>query len=169
MSNVVATAADLRELVADSKADFDASPEELAKDWLRWFDKRGERFLTTAAKFGFTEATLDLPLPLAQTLYRSALRMLLKELRLRVPGCNCCLIEEEYEDQILFKVEISWAALRPKNTQTDSLLPSSAAPSPREPPCQSDTDQYCSRPGTPQTLLARDAQYTASDAPPQSH
>jgi hypothetical protein len=165
--SIVFTAKDLRALTKEAQEDSSMSPQDLAELWLYWFRKRGERYLSNAAKFGYTEVTLDLPLALARTLHKGSLRALLRELRQLVPGCSVCIVEEEYEGQILFKVEISWAA--PKSTQSDSSPPSSAAPSPPAQSSQSDTPQCCSTPETQQTSSEATPQCTAADAPPESH
>ncbi len=105
------TAKELRRINRDIDESEPLSNEELANEWLRWFEKRGERYLKSAASFGYTEITLDLPYELALSPPdKPVLRAMLKELREMVPGCAVCFIEEEYEGQNLFKVEISWKA-----------------------------------------------------------
>ncbi len=103
------SAKELRRIVNETIDDATLPAEDLAEGWLYWFQKRGERYLTSAAKFGYTEATLDLPKPLATTMNKPVLRALLKRVRELVPGCAVCIVEEEYEGAILFRLEISWA------------------------------------------------------------
>jgi hypothetical protein len=108
MPDHVITANELLSITTDALAAPDISIEDLVDDWLFWFEKRGERFLTTAAKFGYTSVALDLPLQLATKLERGALKRLIKKLALLVPGCDVSLLEEEYEGNTLYKVEVSW-------------------------------------------------------------
>jgi hypothetical protein len=109
MSDPVIAARDLRKINRSVDESEPLSNEELAEGWLQWFEKRGDRYLKSAAAFGYTEITLDLPWELAQSPPdKPVLRALAGSLRLLVPGCSVCFVEEEYEDQILFKVEISW-------------------------------------------------------------
>ena len=108
MSMSLLTAKELQSITARSTPDTQESADILLEDWLLWFDKRAERFLTTAAKFGYTETTLDLPIQLAKTLDKDIFTRLVKGLRTRLPGCSICIVEEDYEGSILFKVEISW-------------------------------------------------------------
>jgi hypothetical protein len=107
------TAAELLALTEKTRGDASIPPADLAEEWLYWFQKRGERFLTTAAKFGYTEVTLDLPLALARTMNKPVFKHIMLELKKLVPGSTPSIVEEEYEGEILFKVEISW---RPKPT-----------------------------------------------------
>lgn len=108
MPSTLYTAQELREIVQEVQQDAELSPEDLAEGWLLWFEKRAERYIKSAAQFGYTEVTLDLPLPLAKTLNKQVLKNLCKEVRAAVPGCAVCIVEEEYEGQTLYKVEISW-------------------------------------------------------------
>jgi hypothetical protein len=103
------TAKDLRKINRAIDESEPLSNEELAEGWLEWFEKRGERYLKSAAAFGYTEVTLDLPWELAQDPPdKPVLRGLAKSLRAMVPGCIVCFVEEEYEGNVIYKVEISW-------------------------------------------------------------
>ena len=105
----VMTAKDLRRINREIDESEPLSNEELAEGWLQWFEKRGERFLKSAAAFGYTEVTLDLPYELAQDPPdKPTLRALAAGLRPMVPGCTVCFVEEEYEGTTIYKVEISW-------------------------------------------------------------
>ena len=109
MPEIVLTAKDLRRINRDVDESEPLSNEELAEGWLQWFEKRGERFLKSAAAFGYTEVTLDLPYELAQDPPdKPTLRALAAALRPMVPGCIVCFVEEEYEGATIYKVEISW-------------------------------------------------------------
>ena len=108
MSNPVLRASELQQMTRDALEISAGTGEELVDDWLCWFEKRGERFLSSAAKFGYSSATLDLPLQLATKLEKAALKRLIKELVLLLPGTAVCLVEEEYEGQTLYKIEVSW-------------------------------------------------------------
>lgn len=85
--------------------------EDIVSDYVGWFKKRGERFLTTAAKMGYTEATLDLPYQLAQKIDKPAYKKLVTEIRELVPGCVVDIVEEEYNGATLYKMEISWKGI----------------------------------------------------------
>lgn len=121
---IVATAEELRGLTGKALEDIIFSAEDMAADWVRWFQKRGERFVTSAARFGYTEATLDLPRPLAVELNKPVLRELLKKVRELVPGCAVSIVEEECDEVTIHRLEISWAA-----QQKSQPKPPAAAPS----------------------------------------
>ncbi len=116
MPGHVISANELLSITTDALAAPDLPPEDLADEWLLWFEKRGERFLTTAAKFGYTSVALDLPLQLATKLERGALKRLIKKLALLVPGCDVSLLEEEYEGNTLYKIEVSWKPRQDRNS-----------------------------------------------------
>jgi hypothetical protein len=96
------------ELRALSKEDDTRTPTEIAEDWLYWFEKRGERFLTTAAKFGYSSVTLLLPFRIARQLDIPLYKSLVKEVESKVPGYKVSVIEEDYEGSIVYGLELSW-------------------------------------------------------------
>lgn len=98
------SAEELRSLIIEDTRE----PADIAEDWLYWFEKRGERFLTTAAKFGYSSVTLDLPSKLAYTLNIPLYNTILQGVRSKVTGCKVCVIEEDYEGSIIYKLEIAW-------------------------------------------------------------
>ncbi len=115
MGDILITSQELLAISEKCQAENNISPDDLVSDWLYWFQKRGERFLTTAAKFGYTEVTLDLPIQLARSMHKPAFKQLLIAVKELVPGSTPAIVEEEYEGQILYKLEISW---RPKQAPT---------------------------------------------------
>ncbi len=108
MPDILLSAEDLQAITTPSETPSEDELVVIADDWLYWLRKRGDRFLTSAAKFGYTEATLDLPLCLARTINKSVFRRLLRGTRDLLPGCTVSLVEEEYDGSILYKIEVSW-------------------------------------------------------------
>jgi hypothetical protein len=82
--------------------------EELLNDWFHWFFKYGERYLKDAASKGYSLATLDLPFQLARTFDKKLFATIVKDVKELVPGCGAAVVEEEYEGQTIFKIEVSW-------------------------------------------------------------
>ena len=110
MPPIILTADELRAMTQEAQKGGAPSPKELVEDWLHWVAKRGERFLTSAARFGYTEATLDLPYQLARQINTDLFRQLSRGLRDMIPGSKIFIVEEEYEGATLYKVEVSWAS-----------------------------------------------------------
>jgi hypothetical protein len=82
--------------------------EEALADWLKWFEKRGERILKSAAAFGHSFATLDLPLELSAELSKPIHKPLLLKVKELLPGCEASIVEEEYEGKTVFRLEVAW-------------------------------------------------------------
>ena len=108
MPDILFSAEDLQAITAVSELLSESELLEVADDWLYWLRKRGDRFLSTAAKFGYTEATLDLPRSLAISFNTSVFRRLLRGAQDLLPDCAVAVVEEEYEGAILYKIEVSW-------------------------------------------------------------
>jgi hypothetical protein len=67
-----------------------------------------ERILKSAAQFGYSVATLDLPIELSRSMDKSILKPLLTQLKELLPGATFCIVEEEYEGQTLYRLEVGW-------------------------------------------------------------
>lgn len=107
MPDSIITAEALRSMTSAALEDT-ATPDILVAEWLRWFAKRGERYLTTAANFGYFAVSLDLPIEIATELNPDIARTLLKGVRDLVPGSTVCIVEEDYEGELIYKLEIAW-------------------------------------------------------------
>lgn len=83
--------------------------EEAAEQWLSWFKKRAERILKSAAAFGHSYTTLDLPIELSLEVNKAIHKSLLQEIKKLLPDCKAAIVEEEYEGKVWYKVEVSWA------------------------------------------------------------
>jgi len=81
---------------------------DTAEGWLYWFSKRGDRYLKDAAKLGYTEAILDLPIELGQSSDRSLLLIIQRGVKELVEGCFVGFIEDEYDGKPVNKLFISW-------------------------------------------------------------
>lgn len=84
------------------------SQEDAVKVFVKWFGKKAERILTTAAKFGYSVATLDLPVELSLTLSKETFKPLLTQVKALLPGASFCIVEEEYEGKTLYRLEVRW-------------------------------------------------------------
>ena len=82
--------------------------DELADLWMRWFEKRAERYLKDAATKGWYEVTLDFPYDLSLGLDKANYSRIMKYVKKRLPGCDISIIEEEYEGDTVYKLEVSW-------------------------------------------------------------
>jgi hypothetical protein len=81
---------------------------ETAEGWLYWFSKRGDKYLKDAAKLGYTEATLDLPIEIGQTSDRAILLIIQKGVKELVTGCFVGFVEDEYDEKPIHRLFISW-------------------------------------------------------------
>jgi hypothetical protein len=82
--------------------------EEAAEQWLSWFKKRAERILKSAAAFGHSYTTLDLPIELSTELSKPIHITLLQGVKKLLPGCKTAIVEEEYDGKVWYKLEVSW-------------------------------------------------------------
>ena len=101
-------AAELQDIVKGIQSDENLPLLDIAEGWLHWFKKRGDRCLKDAAKLGYSEATLDLPIEIAQKFDLPALRLIQKELREFLEGFTVGFVEDEYEEKPLCRLHISW-------------------------------------------------------------
>ena len=101
-------AAELQDIVKGVQSDENIPVIEIAEGWLHWFKKRGDRSLKDAAKLGYTEATLDLPVEIGQSFNRAALLLILKGVKEVAEGCLVGFIEDEYDGKPLCRLVISW-------------------------------------------------------------
>jgi hypothetical protein len=106
------SAEDLREIVRSAQAD-KASLSDTADGWLYWFSKRGDRCIKDAAKLGYTEITMDLPIEIAQSIDRASLLTIQKGVKELLAGCFVGFVEDEYEGKPLCRLLIRWTALAP--------------------------------------------------------
>ncbi len=83
-------------------------PEAAAKEFIKWFTKRAERILKSAAQFGWSCATLDLPIEIAGEINKPIHKSLLHRIKELLPGCKPCLVEEEYDGKTIYRIEIAW-------------------------------------------------------------
>lgn len=104
------TASRLRGLTKDARA-ATVTDEELATDWITWFENSAKRALKAAAMFGYTNVTFDLPRQLGAAPEPNIpqLRRICRAVRRMVPGVTVTFIEEEYNDVMLTKIDLSWA------------------------------------------------------------
>ena len=85
-------------------------PEAAAAEFIKWFTKRAERILKSAAQFGYSCATLDLPIEIAGAINKPIHKSLLHQIKTLLPGCKPSLVEEDYEGKTIYHIEISWAS-----------------------------------------------------------
>lgn len=102
------TVEDLREIVRSAQAD-KASLSETTDGWLYWFGKRGDRCIKDAAKLGYTEITMDLPIEIAQSMDRESLLTIQRSVKELLTGCFVGFVEDEYNDKPLCRLLIRWA------------------------------------------------------------
>lgn len=99
---------ELRAIVKGVQEDAKLPLEEVADGWLYWFSKRGERILKDAAKLGYMEVTLDLPIEIAASFHEPALIIIRNELRKMLQGYIVGFVEDEYRGERLCRVLVSW-------------------------------------------------------------
>jgi hypothetical protein len=88
------------------------SLEEKNRKWMEWFVKRSEKMLSDTVRKGLFEMTLDLPYQPLDRSYWDSLKKLGRELKRKLPGCTLAFVEEEYEENVIYRLEISWKTLR---------------------------------------------------------
>lgn len=104
------TAKELQEIVESVQADEALPLADITEGWLHWFKKRGDRCIKDAAKLGYTEITMDLPIEIALTMDRVSLLTIQKTLRELLEGCFVGFVEDEYEDKPICRLLVSWSS-----------------------------------------------------------
>lgn len=99
---------ELRAIVQSVQNDAKLPLEEVADGWLFWFSKRGERVLKDAAKLGYTEVTLDLPIEIAMSFHEPSLILIRNELRKMLQGYTVGFLEDEYRGERICRILVSW-------------------------------------------------------------
>ena len=99
---------ELRAIVQSVQNDAKLPLEEVADGWLFWFSKRGERVLKDAAKLGYTEVTLDLPIEIAMSFHEPSLIVIRNELRKMLQGYTVGFLEDEYRGERICRILVSW-------------------------------------------------------------
>jgi hypothetical protein len=83
---------------------------DLITEWLEWFEKRGEKLLKETVKKGYFSLELDLPFQ-AKTKDECMLyKRIIRNLQYMLPNCDIQLTETEYEEYMVYKVEIDWSS-----------------------------------------------------------
>jgi hypothetical protein len=104
----IVSAKELKDILAQVHSDEKIPLIETAEGWLHWFKKKGDRYIKDAAKLGYSEVTIDLPIEIAQTLDRASLLLIQNSMKQLLEGCFVGFVEDEYEDRPLCKLLISW-------------------------------------------------------------
>ena len=104
----IVSANELREILDQVQSDEKIPLMETAEGWLHWFKKRGDRYIKDAAKLGYTEVTLDLPIEIAQSFDRPSLLLIQNSMKELLEGCFVGFVEDEYEDKPFCRLLISW-------------------------------------------------------------
>jgi hypothetical protein len=99
---------ELRAIVESVQNDAKLPLEEVADGWLYWFSKRGERVLKDAAKLGYTEVTLDLPIEIAMSFHTATLLAIRTGLREMLQGYTVGFLEDEYRGERICRILVSW-------------------------------------------------------------
>jgi hypothetical protein len=101
--NVEELQACVKEALADTSDMMDT-----AEGWLFWFRKRADRNLKEAAKLGYSEITMDLPIQIGQSFHTGALTLIQKTVRELLKGCFVGFVEDEYRGRPVARLYISW-------------------------------------------------------------
>ena len=104
------TAKELQEIVESVQADEVLPLADITEGWLHWFKKRGDRCIKDAAKLGYKEITMDLPIEIALTMDRASLLTIQKTLRGLLDGCVVAFVEDEYQGKPLCRLFVSWSS-----------------------------------------------------------
>jgi len=102
------SAGELCEILKSVQADEKIPLSDIVEGWLHWFKKRGDRCLKDAAKLGYSEITLDLPIEIAQSMDRPSLLLVQRRVKDMLEGCFVGFIEDEYQEKPLCRLYISW-------------------------------------------------------------
>jgi hypothetical protein len=104
----IVTAKELNDILTQVQSDEKIPLVDTAEGWLHWFKKRGDRCIKDAAKLGYSEVTIDLPIEIAQRFDRAALLLIQNSMKQLLDGCFVGFIEDEYENKPLCRLLISW-------------------------------------------------------------
>ena len=104
----IVSAKELQGILREVKSDNKIPLMEITEGWIHWFKKRGERCIKDAAKLGYSEITLDLPIEIAESKNKEALLLIKKELRKMLDGCFVGFVLDEYNEQEICRLLISW-------------------------------------------------------------
>jgi hypothetical protein len=104
----IVSAKELKEILAQVESDEKIPLIETAEGWLYWFKKKGDRYIKDAAKLGYSEITIDLPIEIAKTFDRASLLLIQNSIKELLEGCFIGFIEDEYKDKPLCRLLISW-------------------------------------------------------------
>jgi hypothetical protein len=104
----IVSAKELKEILTQVQSDEKIPLIETAEGWLHWFKKKGDRYIKDAAKLGYSEVTIDLPIEIAQTFDRTSLLLIQNCMKELLEGCFIGFIEDEYEEKPLCRLLISW-------------------------------------------------------------
>lgn len=100
---------DTLNLIVSTGSSDPINPIDLTLLWIRWFSKRGHKYLSDAAKNGYYEATIDLPYEIASIFHMPSLSLIKKNMAPLFPGCAIQFIEDEYMSKPICRLVISWA------------------------------------------------------------
>jgi len=116
---------ELQACVKESLADT-SSLVDTAEGWLYWFRKRADKNIKEAAKLGYSEITMDLPIQIGQSFDKEALILIQKSVRDLLKGCFVGFIEDEYEGKPVARLYISWrvdgSSKKDQKSQGQALL-----------------------------------------------
>ena len=104
----IVSAKELQEISAQVQSDETISLMETAEGWLHWFKKKGDRYIKDAAKLGYSEITLDLPIEIAESMDRKVLLFIQNTMKELLEGCFVGFIEDEYNEKPICRLFISW-------------------------------------------------------------
>jgi hypothetical protein len=104
--NVEELQACVKEALADTSSLLDT-----AEGWLYWFRKRADKNIKEAAKLGYSEITMDLPIQIGQSFDTAALTLIQKTVRELLKGCFVGFVEDEYGGRPVARLYISWLPL----------------------------------------------------------
>lgn len=104
----IVSAKELQDILTQVQSDDKIPLMEITEGWIHWFKKRGDRSIKDAAKLGYSEVTLDLPIEIAESKNKEALLLIKKELRKMLDGCFIGFVLDEYNETEICKILISW-------------------------------------------------------------
>lgn len=104
----IITAKELRDILTQVQSDEKIPLMDTAEGWVHWFKKRGDRYIKDAAKLGYTEITLDLPIEIAESMDRKSLLYIQTTMKELLEGCFVGFVEDEYNEKPLCRLFISW-------------------------------------------------------------